>query len=153
MRVPGWLRRSPVYSWTRSVLCPFASLRAGLLYLGFEERLDPVLALAVERMTGIRVECCIVRESQFQLADARILEERFPSAELVEAISQTAAAAALARAVERFRPAASRLVRVHDCLWLRMWLGPQQTNLPRVDTIHDVLCSIGPVGGTSVAIS
>lgn len=124
-----------------------------VLYLGFEERLDPVLALAVERMTGIRVECCIVRESQFQLAHARILEERFPSAELVEAISQTAAAAALARAVERFRPAASRLVRVHDCLWLRMWLGPQQTNLPRVDTIHDVLCSIGPVGGTSVAIS
>ena len=30
-----------------------------VLYLGFEERLDPVLALSTERMTGLQVECGI----------------------------------------------------------------------------------------------
>ena len=34
-----------------------------ILYLGFEDRLDPVLALAVERMTGLRVESGLVQES------------------------------------------------------------------------------------------
>ena len=32
-----------------------------ILYMGFESRLDPVLALAVERMTGLRVECGLVQ--------------------------------------------------------------------------------------------
>jgi hypothetical protein len=32
-----------------------------LLYLGFEDRLDPVLALAIERMTGLRVESGLVQ--------------------------------------------------------------------------------------------
>ena len=36
-----------------------------LLYLGFEDRLDPVLALAVERMSGLRVESGLVQESLF----------------------------------------------------------------------------------------
>ena len=37
-----------------------------ILYLGFEARLDPVLALAVERMTGLRVESGLVQESLFR---------------------------------------------------------------------------------------
>ena len=32
-----------------------------LLYLGFEDRLDPVLALAIERITGLRVESGLVQ--------------------------------------------------------------------------------------------
>ncbi|MGD0546901.1 MAG: hypothetical protein ABR991_03645, partial [Terracidiphilus sp.] len=36
-----------------------------LLYLGFEDRLDPVVALAVERMSGLRVESGLVQESLF----------------------------------------------------------------------------------------
>ncbi len=44
-----------------------------LLYLGFEDRLDPVLALAIERMTGLRVESGLVQGSLFRLAHARML--------------------------------------------------------------------------------
>ncbi len=116
-----------------------------VFYLGFEESLDLALALAVEQMSGLRVECGIVRESLFRPAQARVLDARFSSVELVEAVSQLAAAQALARSVERAKPVASRLVRVHDCLWLRLWLRPQCGPLPEIGSVQDVVCSIGAV--------
>ena len=122
-------------------------LAAGkVLYLGFEENLDPVLALAVKRMLGLRVEAGIVRESLFRPAHTRMLEARFPAVELVEAVSQPAATLALARSIEGARPVASRLVRVHDCLWLRLWLRTQSGPLAEIDSVQDVVCSIQNVG-------
>lgn len=114
-----------------------------LLYLGFEDRLDPVLALSVERMTGLRVESGLVQATLFRPAHMRMLNAAFPSVELLEATSESAVVHALARSVERARPIESRLVRVHDCLWLRMWRKPQATALPAVAEVQDVICSIG----------
>jgi hypothetical protein len=113
-----------------------------ILYLGFESRLDPVLALAVERMTGLRVESGLVQGSQFGPAHTRMLAAKYPAVELIEAVSELALVQALSRRVERARPIASRLVRTHDCLWLRMWTRPQEGSLPRVDGITDLICSI-----------
>lgn len=114
-----------------------------LLYLGFEDRLDPVLALAIERMTGLRVESGLVQGSLFRAAQARVLSARFPRVELIEAGSEPALVHALSRSIERVRPAESRLVRAHDCLWLRMWLRPQSGPLPETAWIQDLICSIG----------
>jgi len=114
-----------------------------LLYLGFEEGPDPRLALAVERMLKLRVECGVVQGSHFRSAQGRALEAKFPSLELVQAVSEAAAARALSRSVEKARPIASRLVRVHDCLWLRMWLSHQSGPLPEGNSVKDVVCSIG----------
>ncbi len=119
-------------------------LAAGkLLYLGFEDRLDPVVALAVERMSGLRVESGMVAESLFGPAHSRMLSARFPSVELIEAVSEPVAAHALARSIEQAHPAAARLVRVHDCLWLRMWKRPQSGPTPERESIQDLICSIG----------
>jgi hypothetical protein len=112
-----------------------------ILYLGFEDRLDPALALAVERITGLRVESGLVEESRFRLAHSRMLEAEFPPAELVEAATEPALAAALTRAVEQLRPVEARLARVHDCLWLRMWLSPQSGPLPEAASVRDVIAS------------
>lgn len=121
-------------------------LAAGkVLYLGFEESLDPVLALATEQMTMLRVESGIVQGSLFQPAHARMLDASFPPLELVEAVSESAAGHALAKSIEKARPIASRLVRVHECLWLRMWLSPQLGPLPEGKSIRDVVCSIGRI--------
>jgi hypothetical protein len=118
-------------------------LAAGkLLYLGFEERLDPVLALAIERMAGLRVESGLVAGSAFRSAHTRLLGAKFPSVELIEASSEPALVHALARAIERVRPAESRLVRTHDCLWLRMWVRPQQGPLPEIGSVEDLICSV-----------
>jgi hypothetical protein len=113
------------------------------LYLGFEESLDPVLALAIERMTGLHVESGIVPESHFRRAHARLLEAKFPPVELIESVSESAAAYALARSIERARPCASRLVRVHECLWLRLWGQRQGERTPEDTSIQDIVCLIG----------
>jgi hypothetical protein len=114
-----------------------------LLYLGFEDRLDPVVALAVERMSGLRVESGLVQGSLFRPAQTRMLKQKFPAVELFEASSQPAAVHVLAKAVERTRPVESKLVRVHDCLWLRMWRRAQSGPLPEPGSVQDLVCSIG----------
>ena len=114
-----------------------------LVYLGFEERLDAVLALALERMSGLRVESGLVHSSEFRPAQERMLKARFPSVQLLEASSEPALVKALARAVEQVRPLESRLVRVHDCLWLRMWKKADSGPVPDAGSVADVIGSIG----------
>jgi hypothetical protein len=114
-----------------------------LAYLGFEDRLDPMLALAIGRMTGLRVESGLVQGSLFRQAHARMLKSSFPAVELIEASSEPAIVHVLAKAIERVKPVESRLVRVHDCLWLRLWKRPQQGPLPDPATVQDLVCSIG----------
>ena len=121
---------------------PLRMAAGKLLYLGFEDRLDKTLALAVERMSGLRVESGLVVESQFGPAHARMLSAKFPAVELIEAVSEQAVARTLSRSIEQVRPVASRLVRVHDCLWLRMWRRPQLGPMPERGSIADVICSI-----------
>lgn len=114
-----------------------------LLYLGFEDRLDPVVALAVERMSGLRVESGLVQESLFGPAHSRMLSAKFSPVELIEAVSEPAAVQALSKSIERLRPLQSRLVRVHECLWLRMWRRPQTGPVPERGSTQDLICSIG----------
>ncbi len=114
-----------------------------LVYLGFEERLDPVLALAIERMCGLRVECGLVVGSEFRPAHARMLGSEFPPVELVEASSEPALVRVLARAVERAQPLEARLVRVHDCLWLRMWTRTQTGPISERNSVRDMIGTIG----------
>jgi hypothetical protein len=120
-----------------------------ILYLGFEDRMDATLALAVERMTGLRVESGLVEESLFRPAHRRMLEAPFPQAELMEATTIPALAAAFTRAVERTCAAEARLARVHDCLWLRLWKHPQTGPLPDAKTIFDLIASTGAHGNAN----
>ena len=122
---------------------PLRAAAGKLLYLGFEERLDPALALAVERMTGMRVESGLVHGSLFRAAHTRMLAARFPPIELIEAASEPAAAQAIARSVERARPLDARLVRAHECLWLRMWTRTPSGPYPDPPSVRDLICSIG----------
>lgn len=121
---------------------PIRCVANRLLYLGFAERQDTVLALAVERMTGMRVECGLVRDSQFAPARGRMLQARFPRVELIEAVSEQVLAQELMRRIERIKPVDCRLVRVHQCYWLRMWRHLQCGPLPETDAVLDLICSL-----------
>lgn len=111
-----------------------------VLYLGFEERLDPVLALGIERMTGLQVECGVVPDSEFAQAQERMLRAKYPPVELVEASSEETLARAFGRAIEKARPAEARLVRVHDFLWLRM--ARKAEAAPALEMVDDVIGTI-----------
>ncbi|MGO9316788.1 MAG: hypothetical protein ACLPXT_04355 [Terracidiphilus sp.] len=114
-----------------------------LLYMGFEDRLDPIVALAVERMSGLRVESGLVPESLFDAAHARMLSAKFPAVELMEAVSESAVTRAFAKTIEQVRPVESRLVKVHDCLWLRLWRRLQTGPMPEPGSVQDLICSLG----------
>jgi hypothetical protein len=114
-----------------------------LLYLGFEDRIDPALALAVERITGLRVECGLVQGSLFRQAHARILSSKFPPAELIDPGGVPAIVQSFSKSIERARPAKARLVRAHDCLWLRMWQRSDNGAAAEATGVQDLIASIG----------
>jgi len=114
-----------------------------IVYLGFEQSLDAALALSVKRMAGIRVESGIIPSSVYADAVDRLRNQAFPALQLAETASDLAAAHVLARSIERARPIASRLVRVHEWLWLRMLLQSPGGTLPISSRISDVVCRIG----------
>jgi hypothetical protein len=115
-----------------------------ILYLGFENRPDPVLAFALERVSGLRVESGVVPGSHFQPAHQRLLLTQYPRSGMVEAASGASLARSLLEIIEQTRPADARLVRVHGCLWLRLWLRPQLGPTPAPDAVQDLLFSLAP---------
>ena len=113
-----------------------------ILYLGFEDRLDPALALAIERMTGLRVEAGLVRELILSARASRMSSSRrFPPVELIEAATERALAVALTKVLEETHPVDARLARIHDCFWLRIWRRRQTGPLPDSGSIRDVIAS------------
>lgn len=118
---------------------PLRVAAARILYLGFEDRPDPVLALAVERMTGLRVESGLLPGSVFRPAQKRMLAARYPRTALTEAVSAISLGTALVKAMEGVRCADARLVRIHDCLWLRLWVRPQRGPYPEREAVEDLI--------------
>ncbi len=113
-----------------------------LLYLGFEDRPDPVVALGVERMLDVRVEPVLVPDSEFRAAHTQMLSASFPRVELLEVSSQAQVGRALSRVVEKVKPVESRLVRMRDFLWLRMWRR-QSPGIPAdAAQVEDVVCAM-----------
>ena len=113
------------------------------LQLAFASRPDASAAFAMERMSGLKVESGLVQDSVFRAAHARILNAPFPRVKLVDATPEPAIAATLTRTIEQAHALDSRLVRVHDCLWLRMWLRRQEGSIPEVNDVRDVIYSAG----------
>jgi hypothetical protein len=118
-----------------------------LLYLGFEDRLDPQVAVAIERMNGLRVESGVVESGRFDQAHREALLAPYPPCELIEAATESGLGRALANAIESRQPVESRLVRVHDFLWLRMWTRRQSGAVPRPNEVRDLLCAVSPRSG------
>lgn len=110
---------------------PLRRAGGGLLYVGFEDRIDRCACLAIERMTGLRVEAGLVDGDEFAVAHRRLVASAFPPARLVEGAAVDALTAALTRILEQLRPIEARLVRMHDYLWLRMWKRPERSRADR----------------------
>ena len=113
-----------------------------MLYLGFEDRPDPVVAFGMERMLGMRVEPVLVPDAEFRAAHMRMLMANFPRVELLEVSSEAQLGRAMSRVIEKVRPVESRLVRVHDFLWLRMWRRTPSGLRADASHVEDVICAL-----------
>ncbi len=93
-----------------------------ILYLGSSNRLDASVAFAVEQMTEMKVESGVVEGALYESARDRLLgcEEIEEKLETVD--DKDAMAAKITAILEHKQPIASRLVRLHQYYWLRIWL-------------------------------
>ncbi|MGB0125478.1 MAG: hypothetical protein WBP63_18705 [Silvibacterium sp.] len=107
---------------------PLRLTPSGILYLAFEDRIDHSLALALERMTGLRVESGLLSAPEFHKAQEGLQQGRFARARLIEAGNLDLLAEAFTRHVEKEKPVEARLVRVHDLFWLRLWHQAEDGN-------------------------
>lgn len=100
---------------------PLRRAASGILYLAFEDRMDHSLTLAIERVTGLRVESGLLPASEFCAAQERHRQAQFARARVIEAGSLSLLAEAFAKHIEKQKPTESRVARVRDLFWLRMW--------------------------------
>jgi Type II secretion system (T2SS), protein E, N-terminal domain len=93
-----------------------------ILYLGSTNRLDASAALAIEQMSELKVESGVIEGSIYEPARDKLLacegvEVRLDTSEHVDSM-----AARITAILEQKQPIASRLVRLHQYYWLRIWL-------------------------------
>ena len=103
-------------------LLPLRVAGSRILYIGFSERLDATAAFAMKRMTQLKVESGVVDSAQFEAARERLLTCDGVETKLETAEDKDAMAARITAILEQKQPIASRLVRLHQYYWLRMWL-------------------------------
>lgn len=103
-------------------LLPLRVAGSRILYLGFADRLDASAAFATEQMTELKVESGVVEGGQFEAARERLLACEGVEVKLEAADDKDAMAARITAILEQKQPIASRLVRLHQYYWLRMWL-------------------------------
>jgi hypothetical protein len=124
---------------------PIRLSTVGILYIAFEDRIDHSLTLAIERMTGLRVEAGLVSGSEFRICHDSMLSAQFPRARLIEAATTDAMVNALTRLVEKEKPSETRIVRVHGLYWIRLWKraeGGGPGGASSTEGFEDVICSL-----------
>jgi hypothetical protein len=120
-----------------------------ILYLASEGRMDASAALAVEQMSGLKVETGLLDDSRFSEIRSSVLAAESINMTLDQVRDAESLANHIARRLEQTMPVASRLVRVHQYFWLRTWLESGSFSgtgtLPAgLEDVHDYLYTIGP---------
>jgi hypothetical protein len=114
-----------------------ALLRQGsdaTLYLAGRHRAEHAAARAMEHMLREPVHAAFVEDAAWSLEQA----ETTDTTELLTP-GPNGIVASIAELIERVRPSNARLVRVHDHLWLRIWLA---TRANRPMEMRDIVLSL-----------
>jgi hypothetical protein len=119
------------------------------LYLAFAEQHSASAAFAVERMSSLKVESGILNTAKWRAAQRDLLACTFIDASFEQLPDRDTLSRRIASDLAGLQPRASRLVRVHQSYWLRLWLEDAAMRasgggLPT--TTEDVLDRIYAVG-------
>lgn len=129
-------------------MIPLRVAGSSLLYLAFEERMDAGVALGCERMSGLKAESALLSGSHFEAARSAVLAADGVPVQMKLVADRDALTAGIVRALDERHPIATRLVRIHQYYWVRMWLESGALrgvgNLPAgPDDVVDYLFLIG----------
>lgn len=103
-------------------LVPVRVAGRSVLYIAFRDGMNAAAALALEAMSGLRVECGLLTEKDAAAASAAIHQaDPVPCHSSVvphlDALTDT-----IAHTIASRKPVASKLVRIQQTYWLRLWL-------------------------------
>jgi hypothetical protein len=97
-------------------------MTAGRLYLAFSERPDAAAAFAISRMAGIRAENVIVDSTDWAAAHDRLRSYDFINEILMSVCDHEELGRTVSSTLVGLQPRASRLIRLRQFYWLRLWL-------------------------------
>lgn len=100
-----------------------------ILYVGFEDAPDASIALALEKMTDLKVESGLISTEKYRVVQNSLLASKGVDLQRESFAEADAMAARITALLEQKQPIASRLTRVHNFYWLRLWLEPNTLGL------------------------
>ncbi|MEO6803321.1 MAG: hypothetical protein ABI197_08770 [Granulicella sp.] len=103
-------------------LLPLRVAASRILYVAFQNRLDASVAFAMEQMSGLRVESGLLDDFQFHQAHEILLEGAFAQTTRESFSDIDTLSIKMAAVLNRYQPVNSRVVRIHQHYWLRIWL-------------------------------
>jgi hypothetical protein len=103
-------------------LVPLRVAGSTILYLASQDRLHAAAALGVEQMSGLKVESGLLPQSKFEAVRSALLAADAVPATLNLVNDADELTAKIVTVLDQRQPVASRLVRIHQYYWLRVWL-------------------------------
>ncbi|HEY6448821.1 MAG TPA: hypothetical protein VIY53_20365 [Acidobacteriaceae bacterium] len=123
---------------------PLGQADGGLLCLAFDGKIHRSVGYGLERMLDLRVLSGIAPDSEFRAARSRFGHLRGPKTTLFEAADAEALVRAVTGELEREKPADSRLVRIREYFWLRLWRHSRRSGSPAVsEDVEDLIATVG----------
>ena len=115
-------RTAPLRILERSAAVPLRLIGTERLQVGFEHAISAAATFAIERTNRIRVESGLAVKSELRAVQRMLCKDDFIP-ETFHACSELAEVRErVVRCLSQLQPVASRLSRVHEFYWLRMWL-------------------------------
>jgi hypothetical protein len=142
---------TPGIEFAPSLIPAFLSRRYGLallrqgpdaaFYLAGKYSAEHAASRAVEHMLGVSVQAAFLEDGAWNVAEANAGESAESHA------GRNGIAASVAELVEQTRPVNARLVRIHDHLWLRMWLRRRERATQLQDAVFPLRTGMGKLQG------
>jgi hypothetical protein len=138
----------------RIALLPLRVSSHGPLRLAFADRPNPAAAFALQRMTGLEVQSGLLSHTDWKMAHRALLQCRPIRCSLEHLSNRETLSRRIASDLTGMAPRASRLVRIQDLFWLRMWLEGPAVDAPHgaiPSSPEDVLDRIYTIGTSQAA--
>ena len=103
-------------------MVPLRVAGSSLLYVAFGDRMNAAASLALEQMTGMKVESGLLSSADYEQAKRNLLKAQSVPVIVEEVEDADALTHSIVKRLEARQPLASRIVRMHGYFWLRMWL-------------------------------
>jgi hypothetical protein len=103
-------------------LVPVRVAASTILYMAFQEKLKPSVALGIEQMCRLKVESGLLTETQLESARTRLMAADSVPVRIRSMGDADEMTRAIVKLLEHRQPVMTRFVRVEQYYWLRLWM-------------------------------